>query len=219
MRFSTVARILQTAASMDQNTPLSSATPSSVSSPMSSTMSSTSSAQTESSSLFPIGELTRRTGTTKRVVEHAEVKGLLRPAGRTSAGHKLYSQAEEETLRLIVRLYALGFSANRIKALFTEPAERIEALFDEHQRFLQGRVEDARRRVETYERERAAVCQSIEAYRLNTQASQASDTASPAAAPAPTTTGTAQGGANEASEGLAAPRARRQPGKQMVTAA
>jgi hypothetical protein len=70
--------------------------------------------------LYPISELARRTGTTKRVVEHAEARGLLRPAGRTPAGYKLYGPEQEARLRLIADLYALGFSASRVKALFLE---------------------------------------------------------------------------------------------------
>ena len=155
---------------------------------------------------FPISELTRRTGTTKRVVEHAEAKGLLQPAARTQVGHKLYGAEQEGTLRLVVRLYELGFSANRIKSLFADPPQRIEQLFDEHRRFLEGRVEEARRRLETFERERSNVRADVEAHRQHEHSLSA---------------GAAAGSNGNAStnQGLIAPQPERLPGRKVEEAA
>jgi DNA-binding transcriptional MerR regulator len=104
-----------------------------------------------------IADLTCRTGTSKRVVEHAEATGLLRPAARTPLGHKLYTAAEERQLRLIVRLYALGFKAKRIRLLFNSPPERLETLLDEHYQWLHQQAQQTKRQFEAYQRERPAL--------------------------------------------------------------
>jgi DNA-binding transcriptional MerR regulator len=197
-----VARIVHTAPSMEQHTPATLPASGRNDQP---------SQEGQNGSAFPIGELTRRTGTTKRVVEHAEAKGLLQPAARTAAGHKLYSSREEETLRLIVRLYELGFSANRIKALFSDPAERVDALFDEHHRFLQGRVEEARRRVGTFERERAAVRRAVESHRAERPPDSDSDSGT---APA-----RARRSQRSSNDGVIAPQPERLPGRHVDEAA
>ena len=102
--------------------------------------------------LVQISDLIRRVGTTKRVVEHAEARGLLAPAGRTPQGYKLYGPNEEELLRLIVFLYELGFSASRIKALLAETPERRSALLEQHRAFLQRRAAEAAARLRRYQR-------------------------------------------------------------------
>lgn len=115
--------------------------------------------------LFPISELARRTGATKRVVEHAEARGLLTPASRTPGGYKLYSSAEERALRLITRLYAVGLTAAEIKALLLEPEERVIELLDRHEGTLGALAREATRRHTTFRRERADILAEIRARR------------------------------------------------------
>lgn len=48
--------------------------------------------------LLKVGELARRTGLTVRTLHHFDQIGLLRPAGRSDAGYRLYGRDDEALL-------------------------------------------------------------------------------------------------------------------------
>ncbi|HEX6558894.1 MAG TPA: MerR family transcriptional regulator, partial [Longimicrobiales bacterium] len=64
--------------------------------------------------LLKVGELAERTGLTVRALHHYEQLGLLVPAGRTPAGHRLYSDASVAQLQKIAALKQLGMSLEEI---------------------------------------------------------------------------------------------------------
>lgn len=66
---------------------------------------------------WKVGELARRTGVTVRTLHHYDEVGLLRPSGRTPAGHRLYGPAEVRRLQQIVSLRRLGLSLDEIASL------------------------------------------------------------------------------------------------------
>lgn len=68
-----------------------------------------------------IGELAEATGISVRTLHWYEEIGLLRPARRTSAGHRLYSDTELLRLQQILSLRALGLSLDEIGALLAQP--------------------------------------------------------------------------------------------------
>lgn len=61
-----------------------------------------------------VGELARRTGISVRTLHHYDKIGLLRPSGRTVAGHRVYTQADLERLQQIVSLRDLGLALREI---------------------------------------------------------------------------------------------------------
>jgi DNA-binding transcriptional MerR regulator len=75
-----------------------------------------------------IGDVARLVGTTPRTIRYYEEIGLLpdvpeRPSGR----HRLYSQAEVERLREVMRLkHLLGVSLEELKTLLTAEEARAE---------------------------------------------------------------------------------------------
>jgi DNA-binding transcriptional MerR regulator len=70
-------------------------------------------------SLMLVGELARTTGLTVRTLHHFDRIGLLRPGGRSDAGHRLYGPDDVARLYRIVALRSLGFRLDRIAALLS----------------------------------------------------------------------------------------------------
>lgn len=99
---------------------------------------------------WKIGELAERTGMTVRALRHYEARGLLRPAGRSAAGHRKYGQAELEQLQRIASLRQLGFSLAEIAQCLDRPEFSLRRILqlqlerlDEHidrQRTLRSRL-------------------------------------------------------------------------------
>ena len=63
-----------------------------------------------------IGELSRRTGVSVRMLRYYEAEGLLAPQ-RTYSGYRDYGPAEEETVRRIKMLGAAGMTLETIQQL------------------------------------------------------------------------------------------------------
>jgi DNA-binding transcriptional MerR regulator len=63
-----------------------------------------------------IGELAEAAGLTVRALHHYDEIGLLRPAERSDAGHRLYGNGDVERLYLIVTLRELGMPLDEIAA-------------------------------------------------------------------------------------------------------
>jgi DNA-binding transcriptional MerR regulator len=63
-----------------------------------------------------IGELSRKTGVSVRMLRYYETQGLLRPQ-RTAAGYRHYGTAEEETVRRIRLLGTAGLKLATIQQL------------------------------------------------------------------------------------------------------
>jgi MerR family transcriptional regulator, thiopeptide resistance regulator len=75
---------------------------------------------------WTIGQLAEATGLTVRTLRHYEQIGLLTPARRTEARHRIYERPQVERLYLIRALKGLGVPLNQIaKALETESSQDI----------------------------------------------------------------------------------------------
>src|SRR5262252_8349948 len=72
---------------------------------------------TMASQSFRVGELSRRTGVTVRTLHHYDELGLLSPARRTGARHRLYGEADVVKLLRIRALVQIGFSLADVAAL------------------------------------------------------------------------------------------------------
>jgi DNA-binding transcriptional MerR regulator len=79
-------------------------------------------------SAFRIGELARLAGTTPRTVRYYEEIGLLAESPlRRSGAHRVYTQAEVERLREVMRLKdLLGVSLEQLKTLLSAEEARAE---------------------------------------------------------------------------------------------
>jgi DNA-binding transcriptional MerR regulator len=67
--------------------------------------------------LLSTGDMARLTRNTLRTVRFYEEAGILRPAGRSSGGHRLFSGRELERLQFISDMRAAGLSLDEIKSL------------------------------------------------------------------------------------------------------
>jgi MerR family transcriptional regulator, thiopeptide resistance regulator len=97
-----------------------------------------------------LGRLARATGLARASLLHYESLGLLKPAGRSAAGYRLYGDAEIERLRSIRRYRDAGLSLAAIYDLLLPPAatsgrkSRPAALLESRLLDLSGEVEQLR---------------------------------------------------------------------------
>ena len=78
-----------------------------------------------------VGPLAKKTGLTVRTLHYYEEIGLLAPAQRTEAGHRLYGVEEVARLQQVISLRQLGFSLEDIRDCLDQPAfslDRVIAL-------------------------------------------------------------------------------------------
>lgn len=66
-----------------------------------------------------IGEASKSTGVTAKMIRHYEDIGLIPAANRTFAGYRLYGEADLHRLRFIKRARSLGFSIKDIETLLS----------------------------------------------------------------------------------------------------
>jgi DNA-binding transcriptional MerR regulator len=76
-----------------------------------------------------VGEVARLAHVTVRALHHYDRVGLLRPSGRSEAGHRLYAEQDLERLQTVLLYRELGFGLGEIRDLLAEPGfDRREAL-------------------------------------------------------------------------------------------
>jgi DNA-binding transcriptional MerR regulator len=64
-----------------------------------------------------IGEVVERIGLSLRTIRYYEEVGLAVPSARTKGGHRLYTDADIDRLRLIMKMKPLGFSLEEMGAV------------------------------------------------------------------------------------------------------
>ncbi|MGB3877020.1 MAG: Cu(I)-responsive transcriptional regulator [Shinella zoogloeoides] len=77
-----------------------------------------------------IGEAAEATGVTAKMIRHYEQIGLIRAAGRTGSGYRVYGPKDLSTLSFIRRARDLGFSIAQIRNLLTLWQDRARASSD-----------------------------------------------------------------------------------------
>lgn len=104
-----------------------------------------------------IGEASRATGVSAKMIRHYEATGLIRPAHRTAAGYRVYDDRDIRTLRFVRRARDLGFSMKEIAALLALWADRerasgdVKAIVAAHVADLTRRMEEMRAMVSQLE--------------------------------------------------------------------
>src|ERR1041384_282559 len=77
---------------------------------------------------FTVGELSRLTGLTVRALHHYDEIGLVRPSQRTTAGYRLYDEADALRLQQVMVLRELGVPLDQIGAAIDASADRAALL-------------------------------------------------------------------------------------------
>jgi len=106
-----------------------------------------------------IGELSARTGVSRRMLRYYEAQGLLRP-GRERSGYRDYGEDDVDRLRLVERLRAAGLSLGAIRTirpclddetLRLTPCPEVVARLRRELRRLDARIEELTRHRDGFE--------------------------------------------------------------------
>jgi Cu(I)-responsive transcriptional regulator len=95
-----------------------------------------------------IGEASKASGVSAKMIRHYESIGLIDAARRTDAGYRVYSTQDVQVLQFIHRGRELGFSLDQIRALLTlwqdkgRASKDVRALAKEHIAELDRRIAD-----------------------------------------------------------------------------
>jgi DNA-binding transcriptional MerR regulator/uncharacterized glyoxalase superfamily protein PhnB len=79
-----------------------------------------------------VGQLAELTGVTVRTLRHYDQTGLLRPAGQTAGGHRLYDRDNVLRLYRILALRRLRFSLAEIRSLLDDPQWDLASMVARH---------------------------------------------------------------------------------------
>jgi len=103
-----------------------------------------------------IGEASRQSGVTAKMIRHYETLGLIQPATRTLAGYRVYDEKEVHTLRFIRRARDLGFSMKEIQHLLGLWQDRRRASGDVR-RIARAHVAELEKKIEELQSMRRAL--------------------------------------------------------------
>ena len=78
--------------------------------------------------LYPIGEMSRRSGVPVKTIRHYSDVGVLPPSAKSEAGYRLYSEADRSRLESIRTLRAAGFGLPAIERMLTREMRPTEAV-------------------------------------------------------------------------------------------
>lgn len=81
--------------------------------------------------LRQIGDVAEMVGLSLRSVRHYEDEGLVRPAGRTPGGFRLYDDDAITRLQLIMQMKPLGFTLHEMRLLIEARAELQDGVVEE----------------------------------------------------------------------------------------
>lgn len=141
-----------------------------------------------------IGQASRATGVSSKMIRYYESVGLIRPADRTESNYRDFSERDVNELRFIRRARNLGFSVEEIAQLLSlwrdrdRPSREVKAIADKHVADLDARIAEMSAMADTL-RDLARCCAGDD----RPDCPILTDLAAPHAAPGPASTKTRRG--------------------------
>ncbi len=126
----------------------------------------------ETNPLMTIGELSRRTGVSIKVLRRYDEQGLLYSAGRSSANYRLYDESALWCVRVVTGLRNLGLTVGEIREL---AAVYVGAPEQPIGPYVAERLHTARRRLDARIAELQELRQRIDEYEASHGAELAGD--------------------------------------------
>ena len=102
-----------------------------------------------------IGQASRATGVSTKMIRYYETVGLIRPADRTDSNYRDFGDRDINDLRFIRRARNLGFSVveiNQLLALWRDrerPSREVKAVAEKHVADLDAKIAEMRAMAET----------------------------------------------------------------------
>lgn len=102
-----------------------------------------------------IGQASRASGVSAKMIRYYEQIGLIRPAERTDSNYRSFSDRDVNDLRFIKRGRSLGFSVEEITNLLslwrdhTRPSREVKAIADAHVSDLRARIAEMQAMADT----------------------------------------------------------------------
>ena len=102
-----------------------------------------------------IGQASRASSVSAKMIRYYEQIGLIRPADRTNSNYRSFSERDINDLRFIKRARSLGFSVEEITNLLslwrdrTRPSREVKAIADGHVADLRARIAEMQAMADT----------------------------------------------------------------------
>jgi Cu(I)-responsive transcriptional regulator len=102
-----------------------------------------------------IGQASKASGVTTKMIRYYDEIGLVRPSARTDANYREYDEREINELRFIRRARSLGFSMPEITQLLSlwrdrgRPSREVKAIADRHLTDLDARIAEMQAMADT----------------------------------------------------------------------
>jgi Cu(I)-responsive transcriptional regulator len=102
-----------------------------------------------------IGQASKASGVSAKMIRYYDEIGLVRPSGRTESNYREYDQRELNELRFIKRARNLGFSMEEITQLLSlwrdhqRPSREVKAVADRHLADLDARIAEMQAMADT----------------------------------------------------------------------
>ena len=114
-------------------------------------------------SYLKIGELAKLTDTNNETLRFYESKGLLEEPRRTDSGYRLYTDAQVDRVRFIVRAKRMGFSLKEIAELLSLRVDREQSTCGEVKELAEAKLESIDQKIRELEKMRTALRQITDA--------------------------------------------------------
>jgi MerR family transcriptional regulator, copper efflux regulator len=102
-----------------------------------------------------IGQASRASGVTTKMIRYYDEIGLVRPISRTDSNYREYGERQVNELRFIKRARTLGFSMEEITLLLSlwrdraRPSREVKAIADKHLADLDARIAEMQAMADT----------------------------------------------------------------------